>query len=129
MLTGDRVAFSGQPVTIRLGTDPLELPEPLGQLVARLATVDRNTPWLFPGLRVDAPLSEQHCARRLRRLGITVLPGRTGALMSLAVSLPPAILADLLGISEGCAANWSQLTGADWARYAGHGANRYNARA
>lgn len=81
--------------------------------------------WLFPGQRRAAPLSEGQFSRRLRRLGIPTLPARTGALLSLAAELPPAILADLLGLSEGSVASWSQLAAGDWARYAAHGPDRY----
>jgi hypothetical protein len=38
--------------------------------------------------------------------------------MHLAQTLPPAILADLLGISEGRAADWTRIATGDWARYA-----------
>lgn len=43
--------------------------------------------------------------------------------MDLAQTLPPAILADLLGISESCAARWTAAAGGDWARYAGEAMN------
>ena len=133
-LTTDHVAFSGRQVAIRLGSEPLELPEPLAQLVATLArerparattAVARDTRWLFPGMRLDAPLSEEHYRQRLKKIGVTALPARTAAIASLAASMPPAILADLLGISEASAADWSALAGGDWARYAAHASRRY----
>lgn len=126
-LTVDDVDDHARPVRLRLGADPLELPEPLGALVAELkqrrpglattAADDRHA-WLFPGLRLDAPLHPEHLRRRLRTLGITARPGRAAALMHLAQTLPPAILADLLGISESRAADWSRAATGDWARYA-----------
>jgi hypothetical protein len=116
---------------LTIGSEPLELPEPLGRLVARLADQadtrtggDGGPRWLFQGARRAAPLGEGQFSRWLRRLGIPTLAGRTGALLGLAATIPPAILADLLGVSEGGAANWSQLAGGDWARYAAHGADR-----
>ena len=36
----------------------------------------------------------------------------------MAQTLPPAILADLLGISESRAADWTRAATGDWARYA-----------
>jgi hypothetical protein len=74
--------------------------------------------WLFPGLRLDSPLHVEPLRRRLRRLGITARPGRAAALMDLAKILPPAVVSDLLGISETCAAEWSRAASGDWARYA-----------
>lgn len=128
MLTTDHLASDDGQVTMRLGPDPLELPGQLGRLVARLADRadtwtdgDGGPCWLFRGARRAAPLGEQQFCRRLRRLGIPTLAGRTGALLGLAATVPPAILADLLGLSEGSAASWSRLAGGDWARYAANG--------
>lgn len=114
-------------VYLQLGRDPIELPEPLGRLTAELAAHPRGlattaaagrAPWLFPGLRLDAPLHAEHMRRRLARLGITARPDRTGALIDLCQHVPPAILADMLGISEHNAARWAKLSGGEWARYA-----------
>jgi hypothetical protein len=126
-LTVDDVDDRRQPVRLRLGPEPLELPEPLGSLGVELkdrrpglaATVAREPGrWLFPGLRLDAPLHPEQMRRRLRRVGIIARPGRAAALMHLAQTLPPAILADLLGISESRAADWTRAATGDWARYA-----------
>lgn len=125
-LTVTDVDDHARPVRLRLGPEPLELPEPLGTLVAelkqrqpRLATTAAGDPgrWLFPGLRLDAPLHPEQMRRRLRELGITARPGRAAALLHLAQTLPPAILADLLGISESRAADWTRAATGDWLRY------------
>ena len=125
MLTTDHIAKPDHRVTIQLGREPLELPERIGQLATGLAqptstATDPGPRWLFAGSRRDSPLSEAQFRRRLNRLGIPTLAARTGALLNLATTLPPAILADLLGLSEGNAANWSQLAASDWAAYAAH---------
>lgn len=135
-LTVDDVDDHARPVRLRLGSDPLELPEPLGALVAELkqrrpglattAADDRHR-WLFPGLRLDAPLHPEHLRRRLRTLGITARPGRAAALLHLAQTLPPALLADLLGISENRAADWTRAATGDWARYAAHASRQLQA--
>lgn len=134
-LTVDDVQTDGQRVTIRLGREPVELPAPLDQLVLTLAgdprghatTAATTTRWLLPGMRLDAPLSHEHYRRRLTKAGITALPGRTGALALLAGQMPPALLADLLGISEPSATHWSALAGGDWASYAAQATRRYTA--
>lgn len=114
-------------VTLRLGREPLELPDPLARIAIHLASQAHGLAttaaagrkrWLFPGLRLDAPLSDEHLRRRLARLGITARPDRTAALVDLCQHVPPAILADLLGISEHNAARWARLSGGEWARYA-----------
>jgi hypothetical protein len=115
-------------VHLRLGRGAVELLEPFGRLTAELAANPRGlattaaagrAPWLFPGLRLDAPLSAEHMRRRLARLGITARADRTGALIELCQRVPPAILADMLGISEHNAARWAKLSGGEMARYVG----------
>jgi hypothetical protein len=128
MLTIDAVHDDVEPVRISLGREPLELPEPLGTLTARLkqqrpglattATGTQSGPWLFQGLRLDLPMHPEYLRHRLRRHGIVARPARAAALMDLAQVLPAAILADLLGISESRAARWTQTANGDWARYA-----------
>ena len=73
-LTADDVDDHARPVRLRLGPEPLELPEPLGGLLcelkhrrpglARTAAVERGR-WLFPGLRLDASLHPEQMRRRL----------------------------------------------------------------
>jgi hypothetical protein len=126
-LTPDDVHTDRDVIRIRLGREPVELPDPLGRIAIQLATSPHGlattaaagrSQWLFPGLRLDAPLSAEHMRLRLARLGITARPDRTATLVDLCQRVPPAILADLLGISEHNAAYWTKLSGGEWARYA-----------
>jgi hypothetical protein len=126
-LTIDDIVDDDRPVRIRLGRDPLELPEPLGGLAVELkqkrpglatTAAGGGAQWLFPGLRLDSPIHPEQLRRRLQRLGITARSARAAALMHLAQSLPAAILADLLGISEHRASGWTRAANGDWARYA-----------
>jgi hypothetical protein len=131
-LTADQVTVHRDRVTIALGDGALELPEPLAHLTATLAQTRRARastaaartvpPWLFPGMRVGQPLDYAYLQRRLGRLGIRPLAGRTSAVMTIAGALPPTILADLLGISETTATKWYRIAGGEWSRYAAHGA-------
>jgi hypothetical protein len=114
-------------VYLRLGSEPLLLPEPLGALVRRLreappfprsTILHSDSPWLFPGRLRGAHLSEVYMRERLWRLGIRGLRARSAAAMHLGQRVPAAILADLLGFSEGTAERWTQLAGGDWTRYA-----------
>jgi hypothetical protein len=127
-LTVHDVVIDEDRVCIRLGREPVELPEPLGQLTAELArypagrastAIAGSKPaWLFQGMRVGEPLSHSRASRRLRRLGVRTLGGRTAAIMTLAAALPPTIVAELLGISTTSAAKWYRLAGGEWSRYA-----------
>lgn len=131
-LTVEDVFIDADRVWLRLGRTPLELPDPLAELVAALArgprgrattAAARTSPrWLFAGMRVGAPLDHTQAAKRLKRLGIRPLQARTGAIIALAGALPPSILADLLGISQSSASKWYSLAGGEWTRYATHAA-------
>jgi hypothetical protein len=122
------VAIDGDRVYVQLGREPVELPEPLAQLTASLARdpagrastaiAGAKPPWLFQGMRVGEPLSHSRAARRMKRLGIRTLVGRTGAIITLAAALPPTILAELLGISDTTASKWYRLVGGEWNHYA-----------
>jgi len=127
----DVMINDGERVYLRLGRDPLELPDPLAHLTATLARnpagrastaiAGVKPPWLFQGMRVGEPLSQSRASRRLNRVGVRTLSGRTSAIMSLAAALPPTILAELLGISESGASKWYTLAGGEWNRYAANG--------
>ncbi len=61
-----------------------------------------------------------HCAGRptAPRRPDRPASSRTSALAGLCQHIPPAILADLLGLSESNTARWARLSGGEWARYA-----------
>ena len=110
-----------------LGTVPLDLPEPLGELVRQLldrphgrAATGRTAdqPWAFPGGAPGHPLSTAQLKVRLARLGIHGRSGRNTALMDLAAKLPPVALARLLGISISTAGAWADRACGSSAAYA-----------
>ena len=96
-----------QQVRLRLGREPIQLPEPLAELVLRLVTTRRghaalgeqgSSRWLFPGGRPGQPISAEQLTERLRQLGLRSGQARSTALFGLAAELPAAMLARLLGI-------------------------------
>lgn len=114
-------------VLLRIGNEEVPLPEPLGDLVLRLADTGRRyvgigtpqtTRWLFPGHLPGRALSPARLGERLAKLGIKVRAGRRAALMHLAARLPAAVLADLLGIHATTAVRWVNAAGGDWSPYA-----------
>ena len=126
-LTLEHVQTAGHAVHLRLGREPITLPEPLAGLVADLlarrrghaALGDRGTsPWLFPGGRPGQPISAYQLAERLRQLGLRPAQSRTTALFGLATELPAAVLARLLGIHIKVAAEWQRAAADDWTGYA-----------
>ena len=95
---------------LRLGREPVALPEPLAGLVVHLAARRRGhaahgdqgtSPWLFPGGRPGQPISAYQLAERMRQLGLRPAQNRSTALFGLATELPPPC-------SPGCPASTSK---------------------
>jgi len=102
-------------VTIALAETPLRLREPLAGLALQVADSarDQGSKWLFPSSQGNRPLSANRLRERLGQLGLTrAVEARNGALGSLAAQLPPALIADQLGLSLAAAARWSKAVGA-----------------
>ena len=126
-LTLAHVQTSGGTVGLRLGREPVVLPEPLAGLVLELADRRRGhaalgdqgtSPWLFPGGRPGHPISSARMTERLRQLGIQSGQSRSTALFQLATDLPAAILARMLGIHISVAVAWQRASSGDWTTYA-----------
>jgi hypothetical protein len=97
-LTLDHVEASNNEVRLRLGREPIVLPEPVDTLVQQLVATRRGhaalgdqgtSPWLFPGGQPGRPISACRLAERLRQLGIHAGPARSAALFQLATEPPP----------------------------------------
>lgn len=86
----------------------------------RLAgTVDQlPTNWLFPARRADQHITPTALGDRLRRLGIEPRTTRLAALTQLASEIPPAILANAIGINARTATQWVTTSGGSWSTYA-----------
>ena len=126
-LTLGHVQPSSGEVHLRLGREPVILPEPLASLVLRLVatrqghatTGDQGTsPWLLPGGRPGQPISPDRLNERLHQIGIRPGPARSTALFQLATELPAAILARMLGIHIDVAVAWQRASTGDWMSYA-----------
>ncbi|MFD7912308.1 hypothetical protein ACFV30_16515 [Streptomyces sp. NPDC059752] len=112
---------------LRLGRDPLWLRPRLSALLERLISErsplaaplrTRQTPFLFPGLRPDQPMTSTTLQRRLSRRGIpSVSKARNGAWLALVGAVHWKMLADLLGAADGTAHAWYKINGGDRASY------------
>lgn len=126
------VTVTDNATTIRLGGETVVLPAPLDRVAADLATgrvpdpnvagIAHSFPqqhdWLFPGRRAGRPIGDKGLHRRLANMGIPPRRARNTALLELAREVPPAILADLLGLTPETADKWRQLAGGNWSTYA-----------
>lgn len=114
-------------ILIRLGREPLALPDELGDIAdgatrsrtaARLFGAVQDHDWLFPGIRAGRPLSTDTLTARLNALGISAGRARASALASLAQQLPPPILARLTGMHTATASRWAEAVSASNGHYA-----------
>jgi hypothetical protein len=126
-LTLDHLHTADAQVRIRLGREPVVLPEPLDTLVLQVAAArhghaaiggQETSPWLFPGGQPGRPISAYQLAGRLRQLGIRSGQSRSAALFQLATDLPAALLARMLGIHITVAVAWQRAAAGDWMAYA-----------
>ena len=132
-LTLDHIDADDQAVRLRLGPQPVVLPEPLATLVRELlatrhghATIGAPTTcqWLFPGGQPGQPISAHQLAQRLRQLGLHSGKSGSTALFQLATDLPAAILSRMLGIHITVAVSWQRASSGDWTNYAADVARR-----
>jgi hypothetical protein len=123
---GHLQAGDGQ-VRLRLGREPVLLPEPLAALIQQLAAARHghaaigsqdNSPWLFPGGQPGRPITASRMTERLRHLGIHPGQARSTALFQLATDVPAAVLARMLGIHITVAVTWQRASAGDWTSYA-----------
>lgn len=101
-----RLALSGTPIRLR---------QPLAALALEVTedATARGSTWLFPSSQGNRPLSSERLRERLAALGLVrVLLARNSAIGALAAQIPPALLADQLGLSLSAAATWSKAVGA-----------------
>ncbi len=124
-LTAHDVATVGGAVTVRFGSDRLELPDPFATLIQKLPSPRRDgvaerilAPWLFPGQRAGHHLAAASLGRRLRAIGIEPRRMRLTTLDQLTAEIPPAMLAGVLGLGAAHVVRHATLAGGDWARYA-----------
>jgi len=126
-LTLGHIQASDNEVKLRLGREPVVLPEPPAGLILRLAATRRGhattgdqgtSPWLLPGGRPGQPISPYRVSERLRQIGICPGPARSTALFQLATELPAALLARMLGIHIDVAVAWQHASAGDWMTYA-----------
>jgi len=132
-LTLSHVQPAGGQVLIRLGREPVVLPEPLDTIALQVAASRRGhaalgdngiSPWLFPGGQPGQPISAFQLGERLRQLGIRCGQSRSAALFQLATDLPAAVLANMLGIHISVAVQWQRASAGDWMAYAANVSRR-----
>jgi hypothetical protein len=115
-------------VALSLGNTAITCPPRLGELLTLylgqrryLSAVQpvHDEGWLFPGRTPGRPVSSTALARQLRLGGVHTATARRPALLHLAASMPPSVVADLLGISIRTTTELSDVNSFGWARCVG----------
>lgn len=116
------VHIETEQVLLRLGPEPILLPEPLGTLMRQVIADRQNhtmigtretSPWLFPGGRPGQAFTPAHLLVRLKKIGIQPGQARSMALFQLAIVLPAALMARMLGIHVRVAVQWQRSSSGD----------------
>lgn len=113
-----------QKVTVTFDAVPIELPDPLDQLVLEHLTrrgkasfASRPDIWLFPGGIPGRHLVTENIRAELVAHGIRPSHARKAAMFQLAAQIPAPVLADLTGLATTTAVRWAALAARDWAQY------------
>ena len=126
-LTVDRISVEGAEVYIRFGRDPLLMPTAFGHIVQRQAARAATNPkskteagstWLFPGQNFGKHMTPDSIQSRLAEVGVPARASRNGALIELAASMEPGVLACLLNTNPKTAVKWAFYAGKMMGDYA-----------
>lgn len=123
-LTREQVNVSPERVTVRFGVTPVALDDTVGDLVRRqLAAEPRRgyatgeSGWLFEGLSPGTHMTAAYIRLRLGELGIRPRVSRETRMNLLAMRLPAAVVADVIGIGGHTADRRKRNTGGTWSNY------------
>lgn len=104
-------------VTILVGTDIIELAEPVARLARALLAEQADSVWLFPGRTPGQPRSSHSLGESLRTIGVTQA-ARVAALHDLVRQIPSPVLADLIGYNPTVIARRAVTLATPWDHYA-----------
>lgn len=124
MLTVDDVVVNGKGMFLSLGRYPAPIPELLAPMFwahlqgrAGQQTVNRDTRWLFPGVRAGAPRSPNTHLLKLRGMGVNIQGIRNTTLQSLVKEIDATSLARMLGYSKQTLSRHAGAAGAPMSSY------------
>lgn len=123
-LTRNDVRESGHGLTVAFGSTPVQLAEPVAELLrqhldapARRGFATGTSRWLFEGIMPGEHLSPAYARLRLSAYGIRIRHARTTRLDLLALQLPASIVADTLGVALHTAEQRRGRSGGIWSSY------------
>jgi hypothetical protein len=106
-------------ISTRVGTETIELAEPVAHLVRNLLDEqpDTNSVWLFPGRTPGQPRSSHSLGESFRAIGVTQA-ARIAALHDLVQQIPSPVLAELIGYNPTVIAKRAATLATPWDHYA-----------
>ncbi|MGW7007346.1 hypothetical protein ACWGCW_32225 [Streptomyces sp. NPDC054933] len=126
-LTSNDLDQSGDGVSIKLGTKPLDLPPRLADLTLELLHANCHSSvigragggarFLFPGLVAGQAVQPSGFSVKLSEFGIIVPAACNTARLALASDLPACVIADLFGMHINTAVRWVRYAKRDWLDY------------
>ncbi len=120
------VTCDDERVLLRIGSTPVELPEPVATVMRSLLAEPRyrhntaahpHSPWLLPGRNPGRPMHIGSIHHILDAAGVPLRATRAGTWQQLVREAPPAILADAFGIKATTAMRYASAAGADYLSY------------
>ncbi|MCL2464847.1 MAG: hypothetical protein FWF28_07235 [Micrococcales bacterium] len=123
-MTRDQITQADGKVFVAFDSTPVEMPEPLDQLIIAHLAADSPAAyqtdsgrWLFQGRNPGRPLATESIRSKLAAHGIHHHAHRNTAMFSLAARIPAPVLADLIGVAPKTAVKWAALSARDWSGY------------
>ncbi len=123
-LTRDQIDATAERVTVRFGVTPVVLDDAVGALVRQqLAAPPRRgyaaggSDWLFEGLSPGTHMTAAYIRLRLGELGIRPRVSRETRMNLLAMRMPAAVVADVVGVRTLTADRRKGKAGGVWSNY------------
>lgn len=127
LTTADTTAAGGR-TYLALSTVPIEIANPIAQLLARLVTAAEQDPralrrdgegsYLFPSpRRHHEPIHPTTLGRWMARAGVSPRIARNYAMLALTSDLPAAVVATQMGLTPQAASRWAQFSRRDSIEY------------
>jgi len=123
-LTRDQSKVTSERVTVQFGVTPVVLDDMVGDLVRRQLSAEPRrgyaagtSGWLFEGLSPGTHMTAAYIRLRLVELGIRPRVSRETRMNLLAMRMPAAVIADVIGIGGNTADRRKRKSGGTWSDY------------
>lgn len=123
-LTRNQINVTSERVTVQFGATPIVLDDMVGDLVRRQLSAEPRrgyaagaSGWLFEGLYPGTHMTAAYIRLRLAERGIRPRVSRETRMNLLAMRMPAAVIADVIGIGGHTADRRKRKSGGTWSSY------------